>query len=64
MFAERFKESVIEERKKSVEEMLHFVSNSPHLINSAPLKHFITVSRGVRGKEGERRGEGREVGRE
>lgn len=41
---ERFKESVIEERKKSVEVMLHFASGTPLLANSPPFQHFITVS--------------------
>ena len=40
-FAERFKDSVIEERKKSVEELLHFVSSSPHLVKSSPMLAFL-----------------------
>ena len=41
--AERFKDIVIEERKKSAQELFHFITRYPHLSHSAPFQHFIAV---------------------
>ena len=41
---ERFKESVIEDRRKSAEVLLLFATRCHHLANSAALQHFLAVS--------------------
>ena len=41
---ERFKDSVIEERKKSAEALLYFASYYQHLADSQPLRQFLSVS--------------------
>ena len=41
---ERFKETVIEERKKSAEALLYFASYYQHLTESQPLRQFLSVS--------------------
>ena len=42
---DRFKESVIEERRVSAETLLLFASNDNNLSASTPLFHFIDVSK-------------------
>ena len=41
---ERFKESVIEDRRKSAEVLLLFATRCHHLANSAALQQFLAVS--------------------
>ena len=41
---ERFKDSVIEERKKSAEALLYFATYYQHLAESQPLRQFLSVS--------------------
>lgn len=42
--SERFKESVIEERRKSAEALLLFATRYYHLASSTALQHFLSVS--------------------
>jgi len=52
---ERFKETVIEQRKKSVEELLQFVSRYPHLSQSAIFSIFIAVRCSISRRMGSRK---------
>ena len=42
--SERFKETVLQERKKSAVELLDFISRYPHLSQSSHFHLFIAVS--------------------
>ena len=41
---DRFKEAVVEERRRSAELLLQFAISCPHLTASSPLRLFLAVS--------------------
>ena len=42
--ADRFKEAVVEERRKSAEALMRFATSSPHLAAANTLRNFLAVS--------------------
>ena len=44
LLSDRFKETVVEERRLSAELLLQFATSSPHLASSSSLRHFLAVS--------------------